>query len=64
MNGIIDYSTLKKDGVLLVRSDQTGTEWYRLNDRIYKAKYRSIGGFIGSAGWHIEDVTNGGGGCH
>jgi hypothetical protein len=51
----INYALLKTEGRLIGR--HSNVEVYALGNRVYRATYYSIGGFAGSAGYKIKDIT-------
>lgn len=51
----IRRSDLQLYGRLLVRNGSVET--YCLGGRVYQARYRSLGGWIGTGGWDVEEVA-------
>ena len=49
----VTFEQLKESGQL-VRELSAGERVYQMAGRQYRAKYRSIGGFIGTGGWKVE----------
>jgi hypothetical protein len=57
MNKFVNYALLKTEGTLLIKSVNGSTEYYRLGNGFYRAQYRSLGGFVGSAGYIVTKLA-------
>lgn len=55
---MMNYNQLKNTGKLLFTTEDH-TEIWVADGKIYTACYRSLGGYIGSAGWEVKEQEGG-----